>query len=134
MRCPRKKICEQVEETQLNFIGLVGLVADRIFSSVHSLSCVRLFATPWTSACQASLSVTNSHSLLKLKSIQSVMPSNHLILCRPLLSLPSIFPSITVFPRESALPIRVPKDWRAVSSGEGDHLLSFLWKRPPRLR
>ena len=66
------------------------------FSSVHSLSHVKLFAAPWTAACQASLSITNSQSLLKLMSIESVMPSNHLILCRPLLSF-SIFPSIRVF-------------------------------------
>ena len=67
------------------------------FSSVQLLSCVRLFVTPWTAACQASLSITNSWSLLKLMSIESVMPSNHLIFCRPLLLLPSIFPSIRVF-------------------------------------
>ena len=67
------------------------------FSSFQSLSCVRLFATPWTAACQASLSITNSWSLLKLMSFESVMPSNYLILCRPLLLLPSIFPSIRVF-------------------------------------
>ena len=79
------------------------------FSSVHSLSCVRLFATPWTAARQASLSITNSRSLLKLMSIELVMPSNHLILCRPLLLLPSIFPSIRVFSNESALCIRWPK-------------------------
>ena len=71
-------------------------------SSVQSLSCVRLFATPWTAAHQASLSITNSWSLLQLKSTESVMPSSHLILCRPLLP-PSIFPSIRVFSNESAL-------------------------------
>ena len=70
-------------------------------SSVQSFSCVRLFATPWTTARQASLSITNSQSLLKLMSIKSVVPSNHLILCRPLLLLPSIFPSIMVFSKES---------------------------------
>ena len=75
------------------------------FSSVQSLSCVRLFATPWTAACQAFLSITNTQSLPKLMSIESVMPSNHLILCRPLLLLPSIFPSIRVFSNESALRI-----------------------------
>ena len=75
-------------------------------SSVQSLSHVRLFATPWTAACQASLSITNSQSLLKLMSIESVMPSNHLILCCPLLLLPSIFPSIRVFSSESVLCIR----------------------------
>ena len=81
------------------------------FSSVQSFSCVRLFATPWTAARQASLSITNSQSLPKLMSIESVMPSNHLILCRPLLLLPSIFPSIRVFSNESALCIRWPKYW-----------------------
>ena len=80
-------------------------------SSVLLLSCVQLFATPWTAACQASLSITNSRSLLKLMSIESVMPSSHLILCGPLLLLPSIFPSIRVFSNESALCIRWPKYW-----------------------
>ena len=73
------------------------------FSSVQSLSCVRLFVTPWTAAGQASLSIANSWSLLKLTSIESVMPSNCLILCRPLLLLPSVFPSIGVFSNESVL-------------------------------
>ena len=81
-------------------------------SSVESLSRVQLFATPWTAACQASLSTTNSQSLLKLRSIQSVMPSNCLILCRPLLLPPSIFPSIRIFSNESLLHIRWPKYWR----------------------
>ena len=76
------------------------------FSSAQSLSHVWLFATPWTAAHQASLSITSSRSLRKLMSIESVMPSNHLILCRPLLLLPSIFPSISVFSNESALRIR----------------------------
>ena len=80
-------------------------------SSVQSLSHVRLFATPWTAAHQASLSITNSQSLLKLMSNESVMPSNHLILCCPLLLLPSIFPSIRVFSNESVLHIRWPKYW-----------------------
>ena len=80
------------------------------FSSVQSLSHVWLFATPWTAACQASLSITNSWSLLKLMSVQSVMPSSHLILCRPLL-LPSIFPTIRIFSNGSALHIRWPKYW-----------------------
>ena len=82
-----------------------------IHSSVQSLSHIRLFGTPWTAARQASLSITNSWSLLKLMSIQSVMPSSHLILCRPLLLLPSILPSIRVFSNESALRIRWSKDW-----------------------
>ena len=81
------------------------------FSSVQSLSHVQLFATPWTAACQASLFITNSQSLLKLMPIESMMPSNHLIPCCPLLLLPSIFPSIRVFSKESALRIRWPKYW-----------------------
>ena len=83
----------------------------RKFSSVQSLSCVRLFVTPWTAALQASLSITNSWSSPKLMSIESVMPSNHLILCCPLLLPPSIFPSIRVFSNESVLRIRWPKYW-----------------------
>ena len=79
-----------------------------LISSIQSLSCVLLFATPWTAVCQASLFITNSWSSHKLMSIELVMPSNHLILCRPLL-LPSIFPSIRVFSNESALCIRWPK-------------------------
>ena len=81
------------------------------FSSVQSLSCVQIFATPGTAARQASLSITNSQSLLKLMSIESVMPSNHLILCHPLLLLPSISPRIRVFSNESVLHIRWPKYW-----------------------
>ena len=81
------------------------------FSSVQLLSCVQLFATPWTAACQASLCFTSSQSLPKFMSTGSVMPSNHLILCHPFLILPSIFPSIRVFSNESTLPIRWPKDW-----------------------
>ena len=79
--------------------------------SVQLLSSVRLFATPWTAACQASLSITNSQSLLRLMSIELVMPHNHLILCHPLLLLPLIFPSIRVFFNESVLGIRWPKYW-----------------------
>ena len=79
--------------------------------SVQSPSHVRLFVNPWTVACQASLSITNTQSLLKLTSIESVMPFNHLILCLPLLLLPSIFPSIGVFSKESVLYIRCPKYW-----------------------
>ena len=82
-----------------------------LLSSVQSLSRVQLFVTPWTEAHQASLSITNSQSLLKLMSIESAMPSNHLIFCRFLLLLPSIFPSIRVFSNESALRIRWPKYW-----------------------
>ena len=92
-----------------NFILIYFLYLQ--FSSVQSLSYVRLFATPWTAARQASLSITNSWSLLKLMSIESVMPSNYLILCCPLLLLPSTFPSIRVLSNESALRIRWPKYW-----------------------
>ena len=81
------------------------------FSSFQSLSCVWLFVTPWIAAHQASLSMTNSRSSLKLTSIESVMPSSHLILCRPLLLLPPIPPSIRVFSNESALRMRWPKYW-----------------------
>ena len=81
------------------------------FNSVQLLSHVQLFVTPWAAARQASLSITNSQSLLRLLPIESVMPSNHLILCRPLLLLPSIFPSIRVFSSKSALHIRWPKFW-----------------------
>ena len=80
-------------------------------SSVQLLSCVQLYVTPWTAARQASLSITNSQSLLKLMSIESVMPSNHLILCCPLLLLPTIPPSIRVFSSESTLHMRWPKYW-----------------------
>ena len=96
--------------------------------SVQLLSHVRLFVTPWTAARQASLSITNSWSLLKLTSIESVMPSNHQILCRPLLPL-SIFPSIRVFSNESALCIRWPKYWsfsfNISPSNEYSGLISF---------
>ena len=81
------------------------------FSLVQSLNCVQPFATPWTAARQASLSITNSQSLLKLMSIKSVMPSNHLFLCHPLLLLHSIFPIIRVFPKESVLHIKWPEYW-----------------------
>ena len=97
--------------------------------SVQSLSCVQLFATPWTAACQASLSITNSWSLLKLMSIELVMPSNHPILCGPLLLLPSTFPSIRVFSNESVLYIRWPKYWSFTfsigHSNEYTALISF---------
>ena len=87
-----------------------------IFSSVQSLSCVQLFAIPWAAARQTSLSITNSWSLLKLMSIELVMPSNHLILCHPLLLLPSIFPSIRVFSSESVLLIRWPSTGASASA------------------
>ena len=99
------------------------------FSSVQSLSRVLLFATPRITARQASLSITNSQTLLKLMSIESVIPSNHLILCHPLLLLPSVFPSIRVFSSESALHIRWPKYWsfRLNISPSSEHpgLISF---------
>ena len=101
----------------------------RQFSSVQSLSHVRLFATPWIAARQAFQSIINSWSLLKLMSIESVMPSNHLILCPPLLLLPSIFPSIRVLPNELVLRIRWPKYWRfsfnISPSNEYSGLISF---------
>ena len=100
-----------------------------MFSSVQSLSHVQLFATPRTAAHQASLSFTSSRSLLKLMSIESMMPSNHLILCHPLLLLPSIFPSIRVFSNKSVLRIRWPKYWSfsfSISpSNEYSGLISF---------
>ena len=100
-----------------------------LICSVQSLSRVRLFATPWTAARQASLSITNSQSLLKLMSIESVMHSNHLILCRPLFLLPSIFPSIRVFSNEFTLCLRWPNYWRfsfSISlSNEYSGLISF---------
>ena len=98
------------------------------FSSVHSVMSSS-FVTPWTAARQASLSITNSRSLLKLMSIKSVMPSNHLIFCCPLLLLPSVFPSIRVFSSESVLHIRLPKYWSfsfSISpSNEYSGLISF---------
>ena len=108
---------------------LIHLVQSRLVVIVQSLSCVQLFATLWTAAHQASLSFTISQSLFKLMSIESVMPSNHLILCHPLLLLPSIFPSIKVFSNESALRIRWPKYWsfsfNISPSSEYSGLISF---------
>ena len=101
----------------------------KVFSSVQSLSHVQFFATPQTAAHQASLSITNSWSLPKLMSIKSVMPSNHLILCHPLVLPPSIFPSIRIFSSESVLRIRWPKYWNfsfSISpSNEYSGLISF---------
>ena len=96
---------------QHNLLNISPLLRPTQFSSVQLLSHVWLFATPWNAACQDSLSITNSRSLPKPMSIVSVMPSNHLILCHPLLLLLSIFPSIKVFSNESALRIRWPKYW-----------------------
>ena len=107
------------------------------FSSVQSLSRVWLFATPWITACQASLSITNSRSSLRLTPIESVMPSSHLILGRPLLLLPPISPSIRVFSNESTLRMRCPKYWSFsfsfIPSKEIPGLISFrmdgyIWK------
>ena len=100
---PNQKVGKRPEQTFLQ--------RRHQFSSVQSLSRVWLFATPWTAACQASLSITNSRSPPKLMSIESMMPSNRLILCHPLLLLPSVFPSIRVFSNESAPHIRRPKYW-----------------------
>ena len=102
------------------------------FSSVQSLSCVRLFVIPWIATHQASLSITNSRSSLRLKSIESVMPSSHLILCRPLLLLPPIPPSFRVFSNESTLRMRWPKYWSfsfsIISSKEIPGLISLQSK------
>ena len=99
------------------------------FSSIQSLSRVQLFVTPWSTACQASLSFTNSRSLCKLMSIEWMIPSNHLILCHPLLLPPSIFPSMRVFSNESVLLIRSPKYWsfnfNVRPSNEHSELISF---------
>ena len=116
------------EVVSLYIVQYFGYFSSTI-SSVQLLSHVQLFATPWTAACQASLSITNSQSLLKLMSIESVMPSNHLILCLPLLLMPSIFPSIWVFSNESVLRIRWPNYWSfsfSISpSNEYSGLISF---------
>ena len=98
-------VTEQQQQRPPLAITLVNLECEfsEMFVVVQSLSCVWLFATPWTTACQASLSLTISQSLLKLMSFESVMPSNHLVLCQSLLLLPSIFPSIRVFSNESTL-------------------------------
>ena len=116
--------CKEIKP--LSSVQFSSLSHVRQFSS---LSHVRLFATPWTAAHQASLSITNSQSPPKPMSIESVMPSNHLILCHPLLLLPSIFPSIRVFSNESALRIRWPKYWSfsfSISpSNEHSGLISF---------
>ena len=115
---------QHINSTDITLITKVHLV-----SSVQSFSHVQLFVIPWTAAGQASLSITNSQSLSKLMSIESVMPSNHLILCYPLLFLPSIFPNIRVFSNESALRIRWPKYWsfsfNILPSKEYPGLISF---------
>ena len=107
---------EDVKLTIFRWYNLIHKKLDnfhqtKLFNSVQSLSRVQLFATPWTATCQASLSITNFCSLLKLMSTELVMPSNHLIHCHPLLLLPSIFPSIRNFSNESTLRMRWPKYW-----------------------
>ena len=104
-------IVEKHERKKIYKIKPQTIKKKAIGTSVQSLCHVWLFATPWTAACQASLSITNSWSLLKFMSIESVMPPHHLILCCPLLLPPSIFPSIMVFSNESVLHIRWPKYW-----------------------
>ena len=99
------------ELINIEITASMDIIKDLMLSSVQSPSCVWLFATPWTAARQASLSITNSQSPPKPMAIELVMPSNHLILCRPLLLPPSIFPSIKVFSNESAFHIRCPKYW-----------------------
>ena len=108
----------------------LGTFSATQFSSEQLLSHVLLFATPWSAACQASLSITKSQSLLKLMSVESMMPSNHLILCHRLLLPPSVFPSIRVFSEESVLCIRWPKYWSfsfsISASNEYSGLISFM--------
>ena len=116
------------------------IVLEVQFSTVQSLSRIQLFVVPWTAACQASLSITNPRSLLKLMSIKLVMPSNYLIICHPLLLLPSIFPSIRVFSNESVLHIRWPRYWsfsfNICPSNEYSEMISFRidWLDPCRPR
>ena len=110
--CPREENSNSVARLASQICAqLIGSADVLVCSSVQLLSCVRLCATPWTTARQASLFITSSQSLLKLMSIKSVMPSNHLLLCCPLLLPPSTFPSIRVFSSESVLNIRWPKYW-----------------------
>ena len=122
-------VCKSCFATLLWLQGNSESTSNNLLSSAQSLSCVWLFATPWIAAHQASLSSTNSQSLLKLMPIESVMPSKHLILCRPLLLLPSIFPCIRVCSNESALCIRWPKYWSFIFSispfNEHSGLMSF---------
>ena len=124
MKLPKKE--RNTKSLDLNYIILIVVTK---LSSVQSLSRIQIFETPSTAAHQASLSISNSQSLLRLMSIESVMPSNHLILCHPLLLPPSIFPSIWVFSNESVLHIRWPKYWSfslSISpSNEYSGLISF---------
>ena len=127
--CIIMKLKHKVFKKYVPIIKILLLLLIVQFSSVQSLSRVQLFATPWTAAPQASLSITNSRSLLKLMSIKSVMPSSHLILCHPLLLLPPIPPTIRVFSNESTLLMRWPKYWSfsfSISpSNEHPGLISF---------
>ena len=131
--CGHCWIIEKAREFQKNiyfcFIDYAKAFDCIQFSSVQLLSCVQLFVTPWITACQAPLSITNSQSLLKLISMELVMQLNHLILCHSLLLLPSIFPSTRVFSNESALRIRWPKYWsfsfNISPSKEHSRLISF---------
>ena len=121
----RKEAC-----IQFFFHGSLNKRNEGGINSVQLLSRVRLFAAPWTAAHQASLSITKSQSLFKLMSIKSLMPSNHLILCHPLLLLPSVFPSIRVFSNESVLHIRWPKYWGfsfSISPSNEHPGLIFFW-------
>ena len=111
----RMSYSNEKEVWNWSYKALVSNSFTHQFSSVQSLSRVRLFVTPWIAACQASLSITSSRSSLKLMSIESVMPSSRLILCRPLLLLPPIPPSIRVFSNESTLCMRWPKYWSMLS-------------------
>ena len=115
--------------TYISLIFVLDYFSEDSIVIVQSLSCVQLFVTPWTAACHASLCFSISKSLLNLMSIESVTPSNHLILCHPFLTLPLIFPSIRVFSSELALCIRWPKDWSfrfSISpSNECSGLISF---------
>ena len=117
------------EGTKTSFSYYLKVMPSDFYLSVQSLSHVQLFATPWNSVFQASLSITNSWSLLKLMSIELVMPSNHLILCRPLLLPPLVLPSIRVFSNESVLHIRWPRYWSfsfsIIPSNEYSGLISF---------
>ena len=106
--CKRAMLLLSVKFSAVTLKNHLSVLTSVQFSSVQSLSHVWLFATPWTAACQATLSITNSRNLLRLMSIESVMPSNHLILRHPLLLPPSVFPSIRVFSNESVLGIRWP--------------------------
>ena len=125
---------EEIYKNVTGFLQVVDLfyllLICTFFSSVQSLSHVRLFATPWTAAHQASLSITNSQSLLKLMSIKLVMPSNHLLLCHPLLLLPSIFPTIRVFSNESVLLIR----WPSIGLSASGSVLPIKYSGPISFR